>query len=144
GWRGTARDGPDRDAWLRALLTIGLWILLPSYCFFYCRSVPDFVSPSEIIEWAQAVDYRWAWGGAILFWAAAAWWFSGGSVKERFRKTGEFLAVCAFLFLLCSAASAMWRHLHDESLRRYPDLQWRSIFQVRYMGVILPAVWLAA
>jgi 4-amino-4-deoxy-L-arabinose transferase-like glycosyltransferase len=135
--------GEGAEDWWRNLLIIASWIVLPSYCFFYCRSVIDFASPSDIVGWVRSLEHPWYCWPATFVWLGLAWWFSGTTMRQRLVKSLQLLAVCTVLFVICSISAAVWRGLYEESMRKYPDLKWHSIFQPRYMGIIVPAVWLA-
>jgi len=142
-WRGTARDTKPTTVWWRSFLVLSTWILVPGYCFFYCRSTSDFATPWEMIRAIPTLGIQWYWwllGGCVLL---LAWWLSGGTIGQRLIRAGQFALVCVLLIVVCSIAAVVWRHLREESFRRFPDLPWHNVFQVRYMGIVMPAVWLA-
>jgi hypothetical protein len=191
--------GMDQQPWWRGLLWLSLWLVLPAYGFFYCRSVDGFSSP---VDWMKAllefVSPFWpislaamiiligcmarlprlAWGPAIVLLLAAVaaivqttrnrlgWMahvespasrailvalvpatlfhFSGGSLRQRGLQALRLLAVVASILLLCEGAALVWRWLHDLSMRKHPELPWQSLWNVRYVAIVWPAVWLAA
>lgn len=65
--RSQIADSPD--PWWRQALWLSAWLIVPTYGFFYCRSVQKFVSPDD---WVRSVGSlfsdRWIWrvGAAIL------------------------------------------------------------------------------
>ncbi len=67
-WPGRSRDcaaveGPDpAGAWWRPLLWLSVWIVIPVYAFFYCRSVPDFSAPEDFVLPIFALGQgQWGW-----------------------------------------------------------------------------------
>jgi hypothetical protein len=197
--RGVRTAEPGRASWWRGLLWLATWLVLPVYCFFYCRSVDDFSSPLDWLKllrsvagpywWAELpaligvvavigrwpriapflaiglllaaiaalVDSargRWDWLNyaafpavqilLMIFIPALLFHFSGGTFRERTGKLFRFLAIAAVILILCEGAALTWRWLHDRSLRLHPDLPWQSIWHYRYVGIVMPAVWLAA
>lgn len=56
-----ARSDPSVQPWWRSLLWLSLWLVMPVYGFFYCRSVEDFSSP---VVWLEA----------LFEFARPAWW----------------------------------------------------------------------
>jgi Dolichyl-phosphate-mannose-protein mannosyltransferase len=192
-------DDLPPQPWWRGLLWLTLWIVLPVYGFFYCRSVDNFSSPTSwLISFWDLIGPYWllvAFGAAIIVAGLNRWphmarfiaipllllavgtliqtarnrldWlnylafpanrialailipallfhYSGESLRERNRKLIRLLAVVAAVFVLCESAAWVWRWLHEISMRKHPELPWRSIWHIRYVAIVLPAVWLAA
>jgi hypothetical protein len=72
------------------------------------------------------------------------WAFAGETLAQRFIKLGQLLIVVGVLFLVCFAAHGIWEHVRLEALAKNPGLEWHTIWHTRYLGVIWPAVWIAA
>jgi len=193
------KDDLPPEPWWRGLLWLTLWIVLPVYGFFYCRSVDNFSSPTSwVISFYYLIGPNWLIVAAGVVVAAAVlnrWpliarfiavpllllavgalvqtarnrldWlnyldfplgrivlailiitllfhYCGDSFRQRSGKLIRLLAVVAVVFVLCEAAAWVWRWLHKISMRKHPELPWQSIWHVRYVAVVLPAVWLAA
>jgi hypothetical protein len=75
---------------------------------------------------------------------AALWAFAGSSDRERLRTTAQVAASVAIVLAICAGAHAVWSSLRAESLAKHPELQWHTIWHTRYIGIIWPAVWIAA
>jgi 4-amino-4-deoxy-L-arabinose transferase-like glycosyltransferase len=185
--------------WWRNLLWLLLWIVLPVYGFFYCRSVDGFSSPVDWVKmliqyaapfWPISIAMmvllglelnRWprvakVLAVLVLLLAVAAivqtarnhldWFdylgvpfnralavailpamlfqFSGGTFRQRGMQLLRLVAVAGSVLLICEAAALVWRWLHDVSMRKHPELPWQSLWVVRYVALVMPAVWLAA
>lgn len=153
-WRNpapTQAADPPAQPWWRVALWLALLLIVPVYGFFYCRSVNDFASP---IDWLRAFRIVLP---ALPFAGLALWYFSGHTFRERNIKLIQFIAVVAGLFLLCIAIHAFWQYQYDrhwDSMRRTygsyvnravaPDLDWQSLWMPRYIGIVWPAVGIAA
>lgn len=193
------KDELPPEPWWRGLLWLSLWIVLPVYGFFYCRSVDNFSSPTSWLisffdligpywlivalgavsaaaglnRWPQIARFiaipllllavgaliqtarnRLDWLNYLVFPAsrialailipALLFHYSGESFRERREKLIRLFAVVAVVFVLCEAATWVWRWLHEISMRKHPELPWQSIWHIRYVAIVLPAVWLAA
>jgi hypothetical protein len=181
------------------LLWLTLWVVLPVYGFFYCRSVENFSTPGV---WLSAlfdlIGPHWLIGalGAvavtavlnhrprlakfiaiplllltlaaviqtarnnldwlvylrrqanqialIIFIPALLFHYAGANFRERARKLLCLIAVVTAVLVLSEIAAIVWRWLHDVSMRKHPELPWQSIWHIRYVAIVLPAVWLAA
>lgn len=55
----------DGQPWARTAFQLGVWIILPMYGVFYCRSVPDFAAP-------------WEWIGHVWDLLGHGWWVAVG------------------------------------------------------------------
>ena len=77
-WGRRLRPKADADAqpWWRQALWLGAWLIVPTYGFFYCRSVADFASPVEWLVPIRALwEGYWLWllpglglVGAVVVW----------------------------------------------------------------------------
>jgi hypothetical protein len=198
GWRTDARESGD-EPWWRVLLWLSIWIVLPVYGFFYCRSVDDFSSPMDwlssllqfiapfwpislavmigliacmarwprlagcvavalllagVVAIVQTARNRLNWmdyvglpgyrAVLVALVPATLFHFSGGSLRQRRNQLLRLLAVAGCIFVLCESAALVWRWLHDLSMRKHPELPWQSLWVVRYVAIVWPAVWLAA
>ena len=55
--------------WWRSALWVSLWLILPTYGFFYCRSFAEFGSPTMFIDLLSGLwsgHWRWAVGVMVL------------------------------------------------------------------------------
>lgn len=185
--------------WWRSALWLMLWIVMPVYGFFYCRSVPDFSSPMvwlrALYEFVQPVWWK-ALGGATILALALAWlprtakfiaipalivataavvqtarnnldWmdyldrplvflallaiapalifhYSAPTLKGRTFQLLRLLAIVAVVLVLCEIMFYVWTWLAEVSMRKHPELPWQSVWHVRYVAIVWPAVWLAA
>jgi 4-amino-4-deoxy-L-arabinose transferase-like glycosyltransferase len=201
-WPGVRRlrqKEPDLEPAWRNFLFLSLWLVLPVYGVFYCRSVPNFSSPLDWMKSLQAwlgpqwpvalaaaaalavalayfrigaivlgcllillslaaialsADNRWDWLkyldvtpirlGICAIAAATAFHFSAETLRQRALELARFLAVVAVILLLCGGACFAWRWMHDISMRKHPELPWQSIWNIRCVAIVYPAVWLAA
>ncbi|MGD0461804.1 MAG: glycosyltransferase family 39 protein [Tepidisphaeraceae bacterium] len=192
-------DDARPEQWWRALLWLMLWLVLPVYGFFYCRSVDNFSSPVVWLTWLsdvigphrlvaalgavaiaaglnrwprvakfiavplhllavaaviQTARNRLDWVdyagfpvtriALAMFIPALLFHYAGSSFRERGRQLLRLVAVVAVVLALCEAAAHLWPWLHDVSMRKHPELPWQSIWHIRYVAIVLPAVWLAA
>ena len=82
----------------RRLLLLGLWLVLPSYGMFYCRSMREFVSPWYWVEQAGgALGWHWLWAIPATFVLMVA--------GTRVRRGGE---ACATLAALLMGGAFAW------------------------------------
>jgi 4-amino-4-deoxy-L-arabinose transferase-like glycosyltransferase len=185
--------------WWRGLLWLLLWLVMPVYGFFYCRSVPDFSPPwvwfQSIADYLRPIWWQASLGAVVLvsfftllpraakfvgiplllggatilaFSAADRWnWmnytdkpsiqiavlalmagtiyhYSAPTILSRALQLTKLLAVIGVVFLCCTIMYFAWTKMHEISMRKHPDLQWQSVWHVRYVAVVMPAVWLAA
>jgi Dolichyl-phosphate-mannose-protein mannosyltransferase len=185
--------------WWRSLLWLALWLVLPVYGFFYCRSVDNFSTPVDWVLWLfELIRPYWLatilgaaivtaglnrWPRAAKFVAvpmlllglaaviqsarnnfdwvvylgfpgnqiplaivipAVLFHYAGANFRERWRQALRLIGVVAAVLVLCEGAAIVWRWLHVMSMRKHPGLPWQSMWQIRYVAVVLPAVWLAA
>jgi hypothetical protein len=191
-------DRPTQP-WWRSLLWVLLWLVMPVYGFFYCRSVPDFNPPWVWLQslgdflrplWWEAsivavvvaallgfiprsakfvaiplllvgvtllvisATNHWSWMvyadmpgnkfAAIALIAATLFHYSAPTFRDRFLQLAKLLAVVGVLLLCSTTMYFAWTWMHDISMRKHPDLPWQSVWHVRYVAIVMPAVWLAA
>jgi hypothetical protein len=194
-------DEFDRSVqpWWRSALWLILWLVMPVYGFFYCRSVEDFSSPlvwlntlfefvrpvvwgamagmivvalclswqpraakflaipllllaaaavvqtaRNRLEWMNLANVPAIRMAAIALVPAAIFHYSGGTHRQRFIELLRLLAIVGIVLALCGLMFLAWRWMHDVSMRKHPELEWQSVWHIRYVAVVLPAVWLAA
>lgn len=80
------------DNW-RTWLCLGIWIVVPAYGVFYCRSFPDFASPLDGLK-ATAMFFGPAWGAIALAVPVIAFVFSEESARG-FRVTSLWMVAVA-------------------------------------------------
>ena len=133
-WRKPLVADPARHPWWRTLLWLALWLLLPAYGFFYCRSVPTFQSPRA---WAQPIIELWAgrWflAGTIVvvltvlisFWRPHAWMLAALNVVA--------LPVVVFVLLAKPAPGGVYS----------PQVREQAIHWLQAGGalLVLPLLW---
>jgi len=189
----------ELQPWWRSLLWLSLWIVLPVYCFFYCRSVDNFSPPTVWLSsvfvfvgphwliallgtvavaallnhWPRlarffaipllllAVDAIAQTSGNHLDWLndaafpasrlalailipALLFHYAGITFRDRLRQLLRLTIVMALILALCEGAYFFWGYLHARSIRKHPELPWQSLWVIRYVAMVLPAVWLAA
>ena len=71
-WRSGSAAPPapiDRpvEPWWRPTLWLSAWLIVPIYGLAYCRSVPDFLSPFQIVEWIGLIPGLDFHGGRPLW-----------------------------------------------------------------------------
>jgi hypothetical protein len=185
--------------WWRALLWVMLWLIMPVYGFFYCRSVDGFSPPwvwlQAVGEYLKPVGWQ-ALAGVIVVVALFAWlprvakflaipllllgvfvveesarakfvwmdywarpWiqiatlalvcgtifhYSGKTFGRRLIELSRLIAVVGTVLVLCTVMYFAWRWMHDVSMRKHPELAWQTVWHIRYLAIVWPAVWLAA
>jgi hypothetical protein len=184
--------------WWRSLLWLLLWLVMPVYGFFYCRSVEDFSSPLVWLQSLVQILGAWWWGALggmacialALAWLPRAakfvaipllllavagiveaarnnfdWWvaarppaiamavavvcgtifhYSGATLRQRSIELLRLLAVVGVVLSLCGVMFFAWTWMHEVSMRKHPELPWQPVWNTRYVGIVWPAVWLAA
>jgi hypothetical protein len=96
------------------------------------------------LDWMNLATAPAAQMAAIALIPAAIFHYSGGTLRQRFIELLRLLAIVAVVLALCGVMFLAWRWMHAVSLRKHPELEWRSVWQTRYVAVVWPAVWLAA
>jgi 4-amino-4-deoxy-L-arabinose transferase-like glycosyltransferase len=152
--------------WLRALATYAgpywpAWVmgsLVLAIAFSRLRSFAVFLAivgllvaaaavvqtARDKLDWMGWIWSPWARGAIVLLVPALLIHFCGVSVFDRGMELLRFIAVVGVILVLCGLMCLGWRYLRDVSMRRSPDLPWQSIWDVRYVAIVWPAVWLAA
>jgi hypothetical protein len=66
--RGIIDPNHNPQPWWRNALWLGMWIIIPAYGFFYCRSVSDFSSPVAWLEFFASPlnGAQWIWAAEIM------------------------------------------------------------------------------
>ncbi len=150
-WRNPESAESNFRPWQR-FLWIGLLLLIPCYGIFYCRSVPDFHSPFEVIrDTIKGLGYWNLYWLIILF---LGWYYGGDSIRQRFRKSLPWFVSILLLITVCQAMYLMMRYQHDlhwkniaqaygpgANRENMPHLAWKSIWMPRYVGIIVPALY---
>src|SRR5579872_7281195 len=98
-WDGTVQP------WWRNLLWISLWIVLPVYGCFYCRSVEDFNSP---VDWVRA---GWEWVGVAWPWAAAGMIVLAAGLHFLPREAAGLLGLALFGLWVAAVVQSARNHL---------------------------------
>jgi hypothetical protein len=145
--RGAKPTDPPTEPWWRAALWLTLWLLVPPYIVFYA-SVRNVAPPWEWLDGARHLPWAGAIAGALLTLGAIAlalhWVVSDDHdpgatpVKTLRRRVGRALQLAGVVLgvlLVCSAIYWLF-----DALAREPRDKW----QPRYLGVIWPAVAIAA
>ncbi len=202
--RGEISAPPAPECWWQVLLWLGMWLALPTYGFFYCRSVPDFASPTQLLRDLRQLTGGWGallaleaaliaaamtlWpplarvigvalpvalfgllAGALIphpsaalrwlaFWTASPWfWFiaappaaagcfyySSDTTRRRLARAARLLMVALIVWGLCWIAWRLWDGLWRAAQTHRPPIKWQPLWMPRYLGIIWPAVMLAA
>ncbi len=203
GALGAAARGDDRrQPWWISATWLGLWLIVPTYGVYYCRSFAPFSPPWEPLAIAhEAIGGRWyllvplgvaaalalgryprlagwaAWGVAVwlgmsmgvavwqrgsywlhgwgdlladgrMLWPiatvapAVVWHYAGATPRQRLAKTGLLLAATAIVFAACLGAYALMSVAHARHAAK--GLEWHSIWMPRYLGIVYPALVVAA
>ncbi len=185
--------------WWRSALWLMIWIVMPVYGFFYCRSVPDFCSPMvwitaawEVVRpvWWEAVIGATLIAAALNFlpkagkflaipvllvavaavvqtgrnkleWmdylsrptilvdvlaipSALIFHFSGSKLSQRCVQLLRFVGINVIVLGMCEIMFFAWTWMQKISMRNSPDLAWQTVWHIRYVAIVWPAVWLAA
>jgi hypothetical protein len=135
-WRRRRDEGHKRTeaslpvAWWRALLWVGLWVVLPAYAF-YCVTEPRFFTP---LDWLRLLGARHGLIALIAIALAVLCFFACGRTwRERAMKAGLFTITLTVLWLLCGAIAIAVTSMHWSE----------NVWLPRYLGVIWPAVAIA-
>jgi hypothetical protein len=81
---------------------------------------------------------------AVACFPAAIWVYSAATNRQRLGKLFRMTMVVALILLICSGACAIWNSLRDESEKNASQLPWQTIWHTRYIGIVWPAIWIAA
>ena len=125
--------------WCRAGDVLGGIVVLAVVTIIVLFAI-DKADDVRMVDWLGA-SLRDA---ALIFVPAALWMFSGNSNRERLAAALRFAIVLGVVLSLCAGAHATWDSLRAASMARHPEIVWHSIWHTRYIGVVLPAVWIAA
>lgn len=81
---------------------------------------------------------------ALALAPAAIFHYSGQTLRRRAIELLRLLAIVGVVLALCGGAFFGWSWMHEVSMRKHPELPWRSVWHIRYVAIVWPAVWLAA
>jgi hypothetical protein len=98
--------------------------------------------PSDIRFSSMAATITQA--AALIVVPATLWVYAGETTRQRLRTTLPLLMAAAIVLGLCAGAHAVWSSVRAISLAKHPELQWRTIWHTRYIGIVWPAIWIAA
>ena len=96
------------------------------------------------MELSSLLDHaviRWV---VLVVLPGVLWAMSGRTMWREARiKVGQMVMVLGAVMLICGGAHGLdWDRLREESMRKNPDLPWRSIWETRYVGIVWPAIWM--
>jgi hypothetical protein len=94
--------------------------------------------------WMDLADKPLILMAAIALPAAMIFHYSGGTVRDRSIELLRLLAIVGVVLVLCGVMFLGWRWMREVSLRKHPELQWQTVWHIRYVAIVWPAVWLAA
>jgi hypothetical protein len=138
--------------WYLALLWILAWIMIPAYAL-YCISMPGFSGPNEWFRAAwRLIHVPTGWMEprlAVAIWTAAVAaalglgiFATAENASLRARKLLALLAVLLIVYLLCQCTYLLMLKLSARAAAR--GEKWYSVWIPRYLGIIWPAVAIAA
>jgi len=93
--------------------------------------------------WAW-LDRPWLLGPAVALALGAAWHASGTTPRRRLQALGWIALFVAAMLIVLSGAYFVMDELYQRALDKDTDQPWASIWMPRYLGVIFPAVTIAA
>ncbi|HEY7089299.1 MAG TPA: glycosyltransferase family 39 protein [Tepidisphaeraceae bacterium] len=152
-WRATSEaatnpDPPAEAGW-RVLLWLGLLTIIPIFGFYYPRSVHEFISPRE---WLNPLSLS-----LLAIAAAALFYFSGHTNRQRLTNALPIALALIVLVSVIVGLNLFWHVQYDKHWARMrslygdwvnpvtnPDLEWKSLWMPRYVGIIWPATAIAA
>lgn len=128
-WRPAEPAGRPDNPWWRGVLWLGIWIIVPTYGVFYCRSMKGFVSPAFWL--GSAWDLLEAGWLIVLAGMAAT---CAGLV--RWPRVGRWMAIAMVVAGTATVAVAVYRGPMDWFEH------WRAILS--HPGLLVPLLALSA
>jgi hypothetical protein len=95
-------------------------------------------------QWIDLSDRTGIRLAAIALIPALIFHYSAGTFRQRLIELLRLLAVVGIVLALCEGIFLGFSWMHEVSMRKHPELEWQTVWHIRYVAIVYPAVWLAA
>jgi len=124
-------DPPPASRWL-TMFWLAVWIVLPVYAVFYCRSVDGFTGPADWIDLLGSLfDHQWLW-------IASAWIALGVAMTLIAGLRNAIAAACGFA--ICFGLILALAGGGDDWLDRWLALLTHPMFLLGVMVIVPPTI----